>query len=135
MSDIIEAPEGEDTDGEEGEGLEAQAAKLLAPPPAEEAVKAEAELSPAMKTMLAKIDMIETAMMANDPELPNHLRNTHQYLRQFPELTHLLTAEDIGRWMRGQQKAVGLSQLADALAPKKPTSKASTKKVGLGDIF
>lgn len=58
-----------------------------------------------------------------DPELPNHLRVIHTHLRNYDELAHLLSPEEIRTIIQGLKQHTG-TELVKATA-KKPKTKAA----------
>jgi hypothetical protein len=58
-----------------------------------------------------------------DPELPNHMRTIHANLRNYDELAHLLSLDEIRTIIQGLKKHTG-TELVKATA-KKPKAKAA----------
>ena len=79
---------------------------------------------------MTRIHAIEERMKTNDPEISTHLREVHKHLREYEELAHLLSPEDIGILMRGFQKHAGISLVVEQKT--KSTKKA---KVGVDDLI
>ncbi len=77
----------------------------------------------------ARIAAIQERMTKNDPEISTHLREVHKMLREYEELAHLLSPEDIGILMRGFQKHTGISLVVDA-----PKGRAKKEKIGYDDL-
>ncbi len=85
--------------------------------------------------LLARLEGLEAALVANDPQIRGHMAEIHRLLTTYEELVHLLSDEEIGKIMAAQQKLTNTSLVA-AIASKK-TSTATSKKaagIGLGDL-
>lgn len=78
----------------------------------------------------AKLLELEAALKARSPLIPNLLGIIHHNLQQYPELTHVLTEEQIGVISSGLSFQ---SSIVIATTEKKSGGKA-TKNMGLGDI-
>lgn len=53
--------------------------------------------------ILQRLDALEQALLAQDPEMPKHLGEIHRLLITHEELTHLLSDEQIAVIMGAQQ--------------------------------
>lgn len=82
---------------------------------------------PKLLELLPKLSALETALLAKDPKMPEHLREIHKYLIQFEELAHLLNEEQIAVILRGNQVQTGVILAAE-------TTKTRGNKVKAGKI-
>jgi len=48
-----------------------------------------------MAALGQKLSLLEQALLAKDPQMPNHLRETHRLLISYPESVHLLEDSEI----------------------------------------
>ena len=80
--------------------------------------------------VIERLGLIEQKMTAQDPEIGTHLKAIHTELRQYEELAHLLTPEQIGVFMKGLQKYAAVSLVMDA-----PKKSGKSKKIGVDDII
>lgn len=81
-----------------------------------------------LETSLADL---EQALVANDPLISNHLRNSHSILVAYPETVHLLSDADIARLISAAQIHTKI-EIVKATAPK--TAKAVAKKASVADF-
>jgi hypothetical protein len=80
---------------------------------------------PQLKELLPKMQKLEAALLANDPQMANYLKDIHKHLIQYEELAHLLSEDQIAVILEGQQKKIGV-----ILAAETTKSKQSTKIKG-----
>lgn len=74
---------------------------------------------------------IESALIANDPLISNHLRASHNLLISYPETVHLLDDAEIANLIKAAEVHTKIV-IAKVTAPK--AAKASMKKAGLDDF-
>jgi hypothetical protein len=55
----------------------------------------EAENALMISVILPKINILREALLAQAPEIANHLKEINEDLRQYPDLVHLLSDDDI----------------------------------------
>ena len=86
-----------------------------------------------LRETIATIEAIQSRQSDIDPETPNHIRTIHRSMKQYPELCHLLTPQQIQIFVAGL-KSVTQTELI-AAAAKKPAAKRGAKiSVSLDDI-
>lgn len=71
--------------------------------------------------VMERLEKIQDTMLRNDPELRTHLKAIHTLCKEYEELAHILTPEQIGVMMKGMQKYAAISIVTEGA--KKPTSK------------
>lgn len=86
--------------------------------------------NPIFDTLLQRISLVEEALNAKDPSMKTHLAEIHRLLINHDELVHLLSDEDIGKFMKAQQAHQGVVLVA-ALTGKKASSSATKKATGV----
>lgn len=79
-----------------------------------------------MQQLRMKLGEYTQALLAKDPDMPNHLRESHRLLVSYPETVHLLDDEEIGKLIEGQQKLMNTQIVSDA-AKKKVSGKATAR--------
>lgn len=79
----------------------------------------------------ARLTALETALLAQDPQMPTHLKAIHAQLIQFPELVHLLEPADWGKVMQAQQQYTKVKLVEEGAAKKA----AAKKKITVDDLF
>lgn len=75
--------------------------------------------------VMDRLDKIQDTMLRNDPELRTHLKEIHKLCKEYEELAHILTPEQIGVLMKGMQKYTAISIVTESAA-----KKTSSKKLG-----
>lgn len=78
-----------------------------------------------------RLTALEQALLAQDPQMPTHLKAIHKQLIEFPELVHLLKPEDWGKILQAQQQYTKVKLVEESAAKKA----AAKKKVQLEDLF
>ena len=71
--------------------------------------------------VMDRLEKIQDTMLRNDPELRTHLKEIHKLCKEYEELAHILTPEQIGVLMKGMQKYTAISIVTEDA--KKPSSK------------
>lgn len=79
--------------------------------------------------MIDKMRRLDEAVIRKTPELPNLCRDIRANLEQYPELTHILTEEQLGLIVSGY-----LTQANIETSPKTPQAKAAKNKTVLANI-
>jgi len=83
--------------------------------------------------VVAKLTMslasLEQALLAKDPMMPRHLRESHQLLTSYPETVHLLDDDEIARLISAAQIHTGI-EIVKAAASKG----GSRKKISVDDL-
>jgi hypothetical protein len=74
---------------------------------------------------------LESALVAKDPMMPNHLRNTHALLISYPETVHLLDDAEIARIIDAAEMHTK-TEIVKAVASGR--SAGTKKKVDVGDL-
>jgi len=91
---------------------------------------AQTNLSP---DVVAKLTMslasLEQALLAKDPMMPKHLKESHQLLISYPETVHLLDDDEIARLISAAQIHTGI-EIVKAAASKG----GSRKKISADDL-
>lgn len=54
-----------------------------------------------MARLTQSLDALNTALLAKDPQMPNHLRESHRVLISYPETVHLLDDGEIATLIQG----------------------------------
>lgn len=93
------------------------------------------EHSPQMLDLLQRLQYLESAMLEQDPRMPDHLKEIHKSLITHEELVHLLSEEQIGKIMQAQQLHTNTTLIA-ATSTKSGKAAAAKKSAGLtlGDL-
>lgn len=82
-----------------------------------------------MMRLCQNLDSLEASLLAQDPMMPTHLRNTHQLLISYPESVHLLADSEIATLITAAQKHTAI--VITAAAAKSP---AGRKKISADDL-
>lgn len=86
-----------------------------------------------LREAISTLEAIQSRQSDIDPEIPNHIRTIHKSMKQYPELCHLLSPQQIQIFVVGL-KSVTQTELVAATA-KKPAAKRGAKiNVSLDDI-
>lgn len=85
--------------------------------------------------ILQRLGYLQEAMLAQDPQIKNHLKEIHRLMITHEELVHLLSDDEIAKIM-GAQQIVTNTTLVAATTGKKASTSASKKATGLslGDL-
>lgn len=73
---------------------------------------------------------LETALLAKDPLMPQHLAASHRVLISYPETVHLLDDSEIARIIEAQQQHTMTQIVSDAAKGKS----GGKKKVSVDDL-
>ena len=82
------------------------------------------EQTPQQDQINQRLHLLEQALTAQDPQMRDHLKEIHRLLITHEELVHLLSEEDIGKLMQGQQIITDTTLVAAVSAPKARASAA-----------
>jgi hypothetical protein len=82
--------------------------------------------------VIQRLDAIEEKMLKQDPEIGTHLKAVHTLLREYEELAHLLSPEQIGVLVKGLQKHTTISLVVEGQAKK---SRTKAEKVDINDLI
>jgi hypothetical protein len=80
-------------------------------------------MNPIYLSFYASLEHLKERLKDIDPELPTHMREIHKSLRNYSELAHLLSDEEIRIILQSEKKHTGI-ELVKATA-KKPKTKAA----------
>lgn len=87
--------------------------------------------------VMAKLEMslasLEQALIAKDPMMPQHLRQSHSLLIQYPETANLLSDEEIARLIDAAEIHTK-TEIVKAAASGKGGSSTRAKKVSASDL-
>lgn len=107
-----------------GTELSAPLVKPEVPDPIKSAVSPEI-----LSKLQLEMNGLESKLLALDPLMKDHLRETHRLLISYPETVHLLTDEGVARLIQAAQKHMQVQIISDAAK-----GKGSKKKVSLDDL-
>lgn len=91
--------------------------------------KIPADVMQRLDTTLAHL---EQALLAKDPMMPQHLRNTHSIITSYPEATHLLNDQQIALIIKSAQEMTK-TEIVSAIAAGKGAAKRASK-LGVADL-
>jgi hypothetical protein len=91
-------------------------------------------ISPQHQSVLLHLEEVEKLLLARDPAIKGHLAEIHKNLIQFEELTHLLTDEEIGVLMAGQQIQTDTTLLTEAKKASKSRTSAAAGRLTISDL-
>jgi len=77
-----------------------------------------------MARLTQSLDALNTALLAKDPQMPIHLRESHRVLVAYPETVHLLDDTEIARLIHGAVVHTNTAIVKEKLSP---TKKAASK--------
>jgi len=83
-----------------------------------------------MNKLTAELQGLEARLLANDPEMKNHLRESHRLLITYPETVHLLEDEEINKLLDAAQKITTVRVVSDTAK----SSRAPKKKPSVDDL-
>ena len=79
-----------------------------------------------MQKLALTMASLEMALLAKDPEMPNHLRESHKLLLTYPETVHLLEDTEIASLIRASETLTNTQIVKDAVKGKS-SSKALSR--------
>lgn len=83
-----------------------------------------------MERLQSALLSLETALLAKDPLMPQHLAASHRVLISYPETVHLLDDSEIARIIEAQQQHTMTQIVSDAAKGKS----GGKKKVSVDDL-
>lgn len=100
-----------------------------------DAANSPVEQTPQQEQIQQRLSFLEQALTEQDPRMKDHLKEIHRLLITHEELVHLLSEEEIGKIMQGQQIITDTTLVAAVSAPKARAS-ASRKaaQLNMGDL-
>lgn len=78
-----------------------------------------------------EMQSLEAKLLAQDPEMRNHLRESHRLLISYPETVHLLSDDGVARLIQAAQQHMKVEIVKESAKGKGASSK---KKVSLDDL-
>jgi hypothetical protein len=81
-----------------------------------------------MKSLQSSMAGIEAGLLKQDPEMKNHLRESHRLLISYPETVHLLEDHEISKLIDAQQQLTNTRIVSDLAKSK------GGKKKGIGTV-
>lgn len=81
--------------------------------------------------LLMNLASLEQSLLAKDPQMPNHLRNSHAILVSYPETVHLLEPHEVARLIDAAEIHTK-TEIVKAVAAGKGAS--SKKKLDVSDL-
>lgn len=92
-------------------------------------------MSPQQEQILQRLSFLEQALNDQDPRMKDHLKEIHKLLITHEELVHVLSEEEIGKIMQGQQIITNTTLVAAVSAPKARASAAKkASQLTLGEL-
>lgn len=79
-----------------------------------------------LSQLTMKMASLQSALLTVDPEMPNHLKESHRLLISYPETVHLLDDEEIAALIKAAEKQTNTMIVSDAVK-KKSNSKALSR--------
>lgn len=87
-------------------------------------------IPPGILTQLGeKMRSLESALLAQDPDMPSYLKESHKLLISYPETAHLLDDQEIGLLIRAAEEHTKVSVIKETA--KKTSSKVKPKDVDI----
>ena len=102
--------------------------ELLKPIPEDKMNKIPADVFERLKTHLGNM---RDALLAKDPQMPNHLRESHRLLISYPETVHLLEDEGIATLIQAAEEHTKTKIISEASKGKGSKGKS---KVSVDDL-
>lgn len=84
-----------------------------------------------MQKLQTELSGLESALLAKDPEMKNHLRESHRLLITYPETVHLLEDSEIALLLDSAQKIM-LTNIVSETAKK--STRAGKSKPSVDDL-
>lgn len=89
-------------------------------------------IPPTVLTQLQlKMGELQKALLEKDPQMPNHLRESHRLLITYPETVHLLDDEEIAQLIEAAKRHTNTEIIKET---SKSKSGGSKKKFGVDDL-
>jgi hypothetical protein len=66
-----------------------------------------------MQDLTMRLGNLKQALLDKDPEMPNHLRESHRLLITYPETTHLLDDDEVADLISAAQEYTKVKVVAD----------------------
>lgn len=79
-----------------------------------------------LSSLKMKMASLESALLTKDPDMPNHLKESHRLLITYPETVHLLEDPEIAALIKAAEQQTNTMIVKDA-AKGKASSKALSK--------
>jgi hypothetical protein len=76
-----------------------------------------------MQSLAIHLGKLEAALLAKDPEMPNHLRESHRLLITYPETVHLLDDTEVAALISAAEEYTKVRIVAEAAKGKGSRSK------------
>lgn len=86
-----------------------------------------------MSKLADELSSLESKLLEKDPEMKNHLRESHRLLITYPETVHLLDDPEIALLLDAAQKIM-LTNIVSETAGKKPSTRAGKAKPSVDDL-
>lgn len=86
------------------------------------------------ETVLARMELIEKALLSNDPNMRQYLVHMHQQLLKFPELLYVLQPDQIGIVVKAATRVAGIELTTSETKRKERSERASLKKLDTSDL-
>jgi hypothetical protein len=82
-----------------------------------------------MAELTQKLGLLEQALLAKDPQMPQHLRESHKLLISFPECSHLLEDSEIHAILEAAQQYT-----QEKIISEKPRAAGGKKKISADEL-
>lgn len=83
-----------------------------------------------MEDLRVKMATFEQALLVKDPQMPYHMKMSHQLLISYPETVQLLDDTEIAKLLQGAEELMRIEVVSKAVKGKG----ASKKKMGVDDL-
>lgn len=94
-----------------------------------------AQTTPQQDAIKQRLSYLEDALLSRDPRMKDHLKEIHRLLIVHEELVHLLSEEEIGKIIQGQQIVTQTTLIAAVSAPKaRAANSKKASQLSLGDL-
>lgn len=85
-----------------------------------------------MEELKLKLDGVEAALLKQDPNMKDHLRESHRLLISYPETVHLLDDTEIASLLRAAQEHMKMKIVSDVAKGKGSSGRG--KKPSVEDL-